>query len=215
MRSVSFSDEAPPAIPPRTFPPPRAAHRRQTSAESLPLYENSEMNNDSSVSKNLRLNSLPRMIPHHRRKILDFNRPSSSLAGHYQYLGDPLPDYANLTNISRRGTFYNQRQNSLKQGWLTFLPFKSQLTHVFRIVVHDNMNMHLAYRLWRNGLQLRYRLQQSRIPTQCSRSDGRTTGFRQCLFPLFLQHRRLIQQLAQVRHQYTKKRLLAVTGPNL
>ena len=127
MRSVSFSDEAPPAIPPRTFPPPRAAHRRQTSAESLPLYENSEMNNEvsSSVSKNLRLNSLPRMIPHHRRKILDFNRPSSSLAGHYQYLGDPLPDYANLTNISRRGTFYNQRQNSLKQGWLTFLPFKS------------------------------------------------------------------------------------------
>ena len=122
MRSVSFSDEAPPAIPPRTFPPPRAT-RRQTSAESLPLYENSEMNNESSaLTKNLRLNSLPRMIPHHRRKILDFNRPSSSLAGHYQYLGDPLPDYANLTNISRRGTFYNQRQNSLKQGWLTFHP---------------------------------------------------------------------------------------------
>ena len=144
MRSVSFSDEAPPAIPPRNprNPVPNH-HRRQTSAESLPLYENhSELNGSyNNQDKHLRLNSLPRMIPHHRRKILDFNRPSSSLAGHYQYLGDPLPDYANLTNISRRGTFYNQRQNGLKQG---------NFHSTFRYP--NYFDFCLNFRVWRHGL---------------------------------------------------------------
>ena len=43
--------------------------------------------------------------------FLDFNRPSSSLAGHYQYMGnDNAPDYANLTSISRRGAGYYNTQ---------------------------------------------------------------------------------------------------------
>ena len=70
-------------------------------------------------------------MPHHRRKVLDFNqpRPSSSLAGHYSYMGNDstssmagLPDYANLTSISRRGAdryyygFSNHEPGSSQYG---------------------------------------------------------------------------------------------------
>ena len=118
MRSVSFSDEAPasggaPSLPPRNRGGGGGTYRRQTSAESLPLYETDPIyGNTSAMDNNYRLNSLPRIMPHHRRKILDFNRdrPSSSLAGHYQYMGnDNAPDYANLTSISRRGAGYYGR----------------------------------------------------------------------------------------------------------
>ena len=82
MRSVSFSDEAPsqaPLLPPRTNRVTGGTYRRQTSAESLPLYETDPIyGNTVSVSENGaahnlpvgRLNSLPRIMPAHRRKIL-------------------------------------------------------------------------------------------------------------------------------------------------
>ena len=76
MRSVSFSDEAPasqaPMLPPRGHRGlTGGTYRRQTSAESLPLYETDPIyGNTTSVSENSahphpaqsigRLNSLPR-----------------------------------------------------------------------------------------------------------------------------------------------------------
>lgn len=145
LRSVSFSDDPqPPALPARNRRSHHHHHRKQSSMESLPLYGDTDpiygpiatTKGDPLTS---RLNSLPRMMPHHRRKILDFNnRPSSSLAGesynfkshleinilmrafflagHYQYLGDPVPDYANLTSISRRSAGIC-RQSSLKDNY--------------------------------------------------------------------------------------------------
>lgn len=132
MRSVSFSDEAPstaPVLPPRSHRT-GGTYRRQTSSESLPLYETDPIYGNIAVDNyHHRLNSLPRMIPTHRRKILDFNqRPSSSLAGHYQYMGaDNAPDYANLTSISRRGAdryyygFSNEDQYNTQQYFLEIL----------------------------------------------------------------------------------------------
>ena len=91
MRSVSFSDDP--------QPPGNVANRgnqrggvagpggvaggiytrKQNSAENLPLYDTSL--DPLYSTQNSRLNSLPRMMPHHRRKILENNRPASSLAG--------------------------------------------------------------------------------------------------------------------------------------
>ena len=126
MRSVSFSDEAPaPILPPRnhrgTSGGTIGTYRRQTSAESLPLYESDPIyGNTAGLEPNHGLNSLPRIMPHHRRKMLEFNRPSSSLAGHYGFIGtensaNTAPDYANLTSISRRGAgYYNNGGANLR-----------------------------------------------------------------------------------------------------
>ena len=60
--------------------------------------------------------------------FLDFNRPSSSLAGHYQYMGnDNAPDYANLTSISRRGAGYYNTQC----GTISFISDFSRLKLVY------------------------------------------------------------------------------------
>ena len=86
MRSVSFSDEAPaPVLPPRTHRSnATGTYRRQTSSESLPMYETDPIygNIDNYHHRDNHMNSLPRIMPHSRRKLLDFGqRPSSSLAG--------------------------------------------------------------------------------------------------------------------------------------
>ena len=96
MRSVSFSDDPqPPNIPPgsrnqlqNTGSTGTNSSRggaggiytmKQNSVENLPLYETDQQ--ALYGTQNSRLNSLPRMMPHHRRKILQPDRPSSSLAG--------------------------------------------------------------------------------------------------------------------------------------
>ena len=86
MRSVSFSDEAPaPVLPPRTHRSnATGTYRRQTSSESLPMYETDPIygNIDNYHHRDNHMNSFPRIMPHSRRKLLDFGqRPSSSLAG--------------------------------------------------------------------------------------------------------------------------------------
>ena len=91
MRSVSFSDDPqPPNIPPGSRNQQNGGSRggaggiytmKQNSVENLPLYETDQQ--ALYGTQNSRLNSLPRMMPHHRRKILETNRPSSSLAGTY------------------------------------------------------------------------------------------------------------------------------------
>ena len=93
MRSVSFSDDPqPPNIPPGSRNQQNGGSNsrggaggiytmKQNSVENLPLYETDQQ--ALYGTQNSRLNSLPRMMPHHRRKILETNRPSSSLAGTY------------------------------------------------------------------------------------------------------------------------------------
>ena len=83
MRSVSFSDDPqPPNVPPNrnTQRAGGTYTRKQNSVENLPLYDTDPFYGGQGP-QNSRLNSLPRMMPHHRRKILETNRPSSSLAG--------------------------------------------------------------------------------------------------------------------------------------
>ncbi len=157
IRSVSFSDEAqPPALPARNhikrsqqnlLPNGYAGtgtNRKHTSAESLPVLEQTAIAEPIYGFTVNRMNSLPRLGSRGRSKqILDSYRPSSSLAGHYNYLGNtylremimhPIletdsifltigdsasnltPDYANLTSISRRSTALH-RQSSLQNDF--------------------------------------------------------------------------------------------------
>jgi hypothetical protein len=88
LRSVSFSDEAQPPILPARNNRNHGNRRKQNSVESLPLYGSGTSGSVDLIYGPMagnggpnRLNSLPRMMPHHRRKILEQNRPSSSLAG--------------------------------------------------------------------------------------------------------------------------------------
>ena len=73
--------------------------------------------------------------------FLDFNRPSSSLAGHYQYMGnDNAPDYANLTSISRRGAGYYNTQC----GTISFISdfFRLKLVYSGKIVLRIAFYQH-------------------------------------------------------------------------